>query len=31
MATVGQALTELGITEWVMRDEPTKESEPQMF
>ena len=32
MATVGQALTELGITEWVMRGEPTKESEfKEMF
>ena len=32
MASVGQALTELGITEWVMRGEPTKESEfKEMF
>ena len=32
MATVGQALTELGITEWVMRGEPTKETEfKEMF
>ena len=27
MATVGEALGELGITEWVLRGEPTKESE----
>ena len=32
MATVSQALSELGITEWVMRGEPTKESEfKEMF
>ena len=32
MATVGNALTELGITEWVLRGEPTKESEfKEMF
>tara|TARA_B100000287_G_scaffold218834_1_gene206401 strand:- start:18 stop:434 length:417 start_codon:yes stop_codon:yes gene_type:complete len=27
MATASEALSELGITEWVMRGEPTKESE----
>ena len=27
MATVAEALSELGITEWVLRGEPTKESE----
>ena len=27
MATVGQALQELSITEWVMRGEPTSEDE----
>ena len=27
MATVAEALTELGITEWVMRGEPTSEDE----
>ena len=32
MATVGEALTELGITEWVLRGEPSKESEfKEMF
>ena len=32
MATVSEALSELGITEWVMRGEPTKESEfKEMF
>ena len=32
MATVAEALTELGITEWVMRGEPTKEDEfKEMF
>ena len=32
MATVGQALQELKITEWVLRGEPTKESEfKEMF
>ena len=32
MATASQALGELGITEWVMRGEPTKESEfKEMF
>ena len=32
MATVAEALGELGITEWVMRGEPTKESEfKEMF
>ena len=27
MATVAEALTELGITEWVLRGEPTNEDE----
>ena len=32
MATVSEALGELGITEWVLRGEPTKESEfKEMF
>ena len=32
MATVGQALSELGIQEWVLRGEPTNESEfKEMF
>ena len=32
MATVAEALTELGITEWVLRGEPTKEDEfKEMF
>ena len=32
MATVSEALSELGIQEWVMRGEPTKESEfKEMF
>ena len=32
MATVAEALTELSITEWVLRGEPTKESEfKEMF
>ena len=32
MATVGEALSELKITEWVLRGEPTKESEfKEMF
>ena len=32
MATVSEALSELGITEWVMRGEPTTESEfKEMF
>ena len=32
MATASQALSELGITEWVLRGEPTKESEfKEMF